>query len=416
MKSFKFNTFFKYSKKHFIEVNKNSDFFKQSYTTEMQFRKHSDKFRCFRVMDNNGEILNPLFENIPKEKALKIFKTMVQIHESDTRLNMAQREGKISFYMTCTGEEAATTASTAALDDSDIIYPQYREAACLLYRGITIQELVDQLVSNERDLGKGRQMPVHYGFKKVNYQTVSSPLCTQVPQASGAGYHLRVQNLNKIAVTYFGEGAASEGDFHSALNFASTLNSQTLFICRNNMYAISTPVDDQYNGDGIAARGLGYGINTLRVDGNDVFAVYNGVKLAREYIVKEKAPVLLEIMSYRGGDHSTSDFSKMYRDDEEMKKWNEYIKNIGDPIKRFFDYLLKKKWIDETEYKGIQDKCREEVRESLKNSLKEKKPSVDSLFDDVYENLTPNLIEQKKQLKVHLEKYKDLYDLDKYSN
>jgi len=416
MRSMKLTSFFKNSKKFFSEKNYNSEFYKHYFSTDCTFRKSEEKFKCFRVMDLAGNIINQKFENLDKEKALKIFKTMVQIHEADIRLNMAQREGKISFYMTCTGEEASTTASFAALDDNDVIFPQYREAAGLLYRGITMQELVHQLASNNLDVGKGRQMPVHYGWKKVNYQTVSSPLSTQVPQASGAGYFLRTKNSNNVAVTYFGEGAASEGDFHPALNFASTLKSQTLFLCRNNMYAISTPVDDQYRGDGIAARGPAYGINTIRVDGNDVFAVYNGVKLAREYIIENKAPAMVEIMSYRGGDHSTSDFSKMYRDDIEMQKWNEYIKNIGDPILRFYNYLLKKNWIKEVEYNGVLDSAREEVRESLKNALKVKKPTIDSLFEDVYENLTPNLIEQKAHLKAHLEKYKDFYELDKYAS
>jgi 2-oxoisovalerate dehydrogenase E1 component alpha subunit len=152
-------------------------------------------------------------------------------------------------------------------------------------------------------------MPVHYGSQDLNICTVSSPLCTQLPQASGAGYKYRINGENKIAVTYFGEGAASEGDFHPALNFASTLRCQTLFYCRNNMYAISTPIDDQYAGDGIAVRGMSYGMPTIRVDGNDIFAIYHATQKAREIILREKRPCLIEAMSYRVGDHSTSDFS-----------------------------------------------------------------------------------------------------------
>jgi len=141
------------------------------------------------------------------------------------------------------------------------------------------------MVGNHLDLGEGKQMPVHYGSQEHNVCTVSSPLCTQLPQASGAGYKYRIKGEDRVAVTYFGEGAASEGDFHPALNFAATLKSQTLFFCRNNMYAISTPIDDQYAGDGIAVRGVGYGIPTIRVDGNDIFAVYAATKKAREMIV-----------------------------------------------------------------------------------------------------------------------------------
>ena len=190
-------------------------------------------------------------------------------------------------------------------------------------------------------------MPIHYGSKDINICTVSSPLCTQVPQASGAGYRYRITNQDKIAMTYFGEGAASEGDFSPAINFASTLRSQTLFFCRNNMYAISTPIDDQYAGDGIAVRGPSYGMHTIRVDGNDIFAVYCATQKAREFIIKEKRPVLLEAISYRVGDHSTSDFSQRYRDEKEMKKWNDLLAKFGNPIERFEKYLLNRGLISE---------------------------------------------------------------------
>lgn len=169
--------------------------------------------------------------------------------------------------------------------------------------------MAHQLTSNIFDLGKGKQMPVHYGSKDLNIVTVSSPLCTQVPQASGAGYQYRIKGEDRIAITYFGEGAASEGDFHSALNFAATLRCQTMFFCRNNMYAISTPIDDQYAGDGIAIRGIAYGMPTIRVDGNDILAIYNACKQAREIIIRDKRPALIEAISYRVGDHSTSDYS-----------------------------------------------------------------------------------------------------------
>jgi 2-oxoisovalerate dehydrogenase E1 component alpha subunit len=155
-----------------------------------------------------------------------------------------------------------------------------------------------------------------------------------LPQASGAGYQYRINGKDRIAVTYFGEGAASEGDFHPALNFASTLRAQTLFYCRNNMYAISTPIDDQYAGDGIAVRGVAYGMPTIRVDGNDIFAIYAATKKAREMIIRDKRPCLIEAISYRVGDHSTSDNSATYRTDEEMKKWKSTIDNFGNPIYR----------------------------------------------------------------------------------
>lgn len=392
------------------------DFFTQKFTEEFSIIRPTEKIKCFRVMDENGKVIAPKYDNLNKDLSLKILSKMIQINECDQRFNMAQREGKISFYMTCIGEEGSTVGSAAALSNEDLIYPQYREAAVLLWRGFTIQQMAHQLTANCNDLGKGRQMPVHYGSRELNYQTVSSPLCTQVPQASGAGYHFRVKGLNKICVTYFGEGAASEGDFHSALNFASTLRSQTLFFCRNNMYAISTPIDDQYSGDGIAARGIAYGIPTIRVDGNDVLAVYNSVKQARDLILKEKKPVVIEAMSYRGGDHSTSDSSKAYRNESEMQKWHEYLKKIGNPITRFFNYMKERDWITEKELDEMKEQTKEEVRQSLKNAFACKKPSLDSMFEDVYENLPNNLVEQKESLKSHILKYQDAYHLDSYAD
>jgi 2-oxoisovalerate dehydrogenase E1 component alpha subunit len=182
------------------------------------------------------------------------------------------------------------------------------------------------------------------------------------------------------------------------------------------MYAISTPIDEQYRGDGIAIRGIAYDIHTLRVDGNDVFAVYNAVKEARELIVTKNRPVLIESMSYREGDHSTSDFSKMYRNEQEMQKWKEYLISLGNPIDRFYRYLENKNWITENERNDIITDAKEQVREALKNALKGKKPSFDSLFTDVYEDLTPNLIEQKEYLKQHVAKYPEVYQLDKFTD
>ena len=205
-------------------------------------------------------------------------------------------------------------------------------------------------------------MPIHYGSKDINICTVSSPLCTQVPQASGAGYHYRVNGDDRIAMTYFGEGAASEGDFHAALNFASTLRSQTLFYCRNNMYAISTPIDDQYAGDGIAVRGISYGMHTIRVDGNDLFAIYHATEEARKLIIKEKKPVLIEAISYRVGDHSTSDFSQRYRDETEMKKWKDLLAKFSSPIERFEKYLMGRGLIDAERSKKLRKDAVDQVR------------------------------------------------------
>lgn len=390
------------------------NFYDIPFSTEMKFIKNYDKINAFRVMDEDGKIINKKYENIEKDKLLKIFNTMVTNSEADKIFNMAQRQNRISFYMTSNGEEASTVGAVAGIEDHDLVYPQYREQGALIYRGYTIKEMANQLKGNHYDVGKGRQMPVHYGSNKLNYVTVSSPLGTQIPQASGTGYKFRINKENRISLAFFGDGAASEGDFHSAMNFAATLKCQTMFFCRNNMFAISTPVDEQFAGDGIAARGVAYGMNTIRVDGNDLFAVYNAVKSARERIIKEKGPVLIEAISYRGGDHSTSDFSKLYRDEKEMKKVQDLIKKLADPITRLKNYLENKKWIEADYIEKIREKLVVEIRDALKEATAEPYPPIDEMFNDVYYEMPKHLKEQREEMYHHLEKYGEHYNLNEF--
>lgn len=391
-----------------------TNFYDIPFNSNLNFVHDNKKIEAFRVMDENGKIINKKYENIDKEKLLRIFHAMVTNSEADKIFNQAQRQNRISFYMTSNGEEAQTVGASAAIEDHDLIYPQYREQGALIYRGYTIREMANQLKGNHFDVGKGRQMPVHYGSKKLNYVTVSSPLGTQIPQASGSGYKFRINKENRIALTFFGDGAASEGDFHSAMNFAATLRSQTLFFCRNNMFAISTPVDEQFAGDGIAARGVAYGMHTIRVDGNDLFAVYNAVKEARKLIIKEQKPVLVEAISYRGGDHSTSDFSKLYRTDEEMKKVEALMKKLSDPITRLKNYLEDKKWISEDFIEKTREKLVDEIRDALKTSSAEPFPSMDEMFNDVYHEIPQHLKEQKAEMYKHLETYGEHYNLEQF--
>ncbi len=188
-------------------------------------------FPIFHIMDLDGNIVNKdayksVRESLSNETLVHMYKTMIRLETMDTILYNAQRQGRVSFYMTNYGEEAVQIGSAAALKDTDEIFAQYREAGVLMYRGFTLEEFMNQCFSTSKDYGKGRQMPVHYGSQKLRVQTISSPLATQIPQASGAGYSIRLDKREDVAICYFGEGAASEGDFHSALNFAAVLKSQ----------------------------------------------------------------------------------------------------------------------------------------------------------------------------------------------
>ncbi|ORY00138.1 Dehydrogenase, E1 component [Basidiobolus meristosporus CBS 931.73] len=322
----------------------------------------------------------------------------------DLILYEAQRQGRISFYMTSYGEEAYI-GSAAGLSSEDIVFGQYRESGVLLYRGFTMDEFMNQCYSNELDYGKGRQMPVHYGSTKHNFHTISSPLGTQIPHAAGAAYTLKMEGKKNCVMCYFGDGAASEGDFHAALNMAATMKCPVIFFCRNNGFAISTPTSDQYRGDGIASRGIGYGIDTIRVDGNDVWAVYNATKEARRLATEEHRPVLIEAMTYRIGHHSTSDDSSAYRSKKEVEDWE----RTDNPLVRMRKYLENKGWWNGEKEKSFRSDIRIKLLKSFTNAEKAKKPAVKEMFEDVYDQLTPNLIEQKAELEGILKKYPEYY-------
>ncbi|KAJ3346346.1 hypothetical protein HDU83_003156 [Entophlyctis luteolus] len=379
----------------------------------MSFVSEYPTIPTYRVLGTDGvpvqdaEVPNEL----SKDVCLRIYRTMLSLNQMDMILYEAQRQGRISFYMTNYGEEATHLGSAAALTNDDVIFGQYREAGVFLYRGFSIQQCMHQCYGNERDLGKGRQMPVHYGSRALNIQTISSPLGTQLPQAAGAAYALKREQKDACVICFFGEGAASEGDFHAALNMAATTESPVIFFCRNNGYAISTPAREQYRGDGIASRGHGYGIHTIRVDGNDVLAVYNAVKEARRIAIDEHKPVLIEALTYRVGHHSTSDDSSAYRSKKEVSEW---IAQDA-PIARFRKYLEWNKWWSEEQEQSYRKEARAEVLEAFANAEKLKKPAISNLFTDVYDEIPWNIAEQKEKLAALMKKYPSHFDTSKHA-
>lgn len=215
-----------------------------------------------------------------------------------------------------------------------------------------------------------------------------------------------------IGVAYFGEGAASEGDFHAALNMAATQDCPIIFICRNNGFAISTPASEQYRGDGISSRGAGYGIETLRIDGTDIFAVYEATKLARQKALEGGGrPILLEFMSYRISHHSTSDDSTAYRSRDEVSHWQSAPRN---PIARLKRWLEHKGLWSEEEDKAIRAQIRKDIIKELTAAEKERKPALSAVFDDVYAELTEEQKEQKEELRRMMTKYPEEYDFDEH--
>jgi 2-oxoisovalerate dehydrogenase E1 component alpha subunit len=346
------------------------------------------------------------YADVPTRNTLyRALRQMIRLKEMDHILLNAQRQGRISFYMTCRGEEAIHMGSASALDLQDPVFAQYREQGILMWRGFTLEQFTNQCFSNDQDLGKGRQMPVHYGSRALNYQTVSSPLGTQLPQAVGAAYRLKLAGRPNVAVCYFGDGCASTTDFHSALNFAATLEAPVLFVCRNNGYAISTPTRDQYRGDGIVCRAPGYGMAAIRVDGNDVFAVHAAVREARRYALERSAPVLVEAMTYRLGHHSTSDDSTRYRNVAQVAD----VANRHDPIARLGQFLERYDWLGQEEEASMHDEERVAVLKAIEQAERRPPPPLDALFEDVYHDMPRSLAEQQTQLREHVAKYPKMY-------
>ncbi|KAF2901018.1 hypothetical protein ILUMI_05158 [Ignelater luminosus] len=385
---------------------------KAEWTQKLEFTgTHSySPLPIYQVLDQQGQIIDASEDPKLNSNILeKMYKDMTLLNVLDKILYESQRQGRISFYMTNYGEEAAHIGSAAALTTNDVVYGQYREVGVLLWRGFTLPELMNQCYGNAEDKGKGRQMPVHYGSKNLNFVTISSPLTTQMPQAAGAAYALK--GKNRVVICYFGEGAASEGDAHAALNFAATLDCPVIFFCRNNGYAISTPANEQYRGDGIGGRGPGYGINTLRVDGNDPLAVYNATRKAKEYAITESKPVLIEAMTYRVGHHSTSDDSSAYRSKEEVDHWS----TNQNPVNRFRMYLQNNNlWNDELEKKWLAE-ARKNVISAFEEAEKRPKPNWSEMFKDVYETMPDYLVKQMESMQKHVEQYKEHYPVKNYS-
>lgn len=372
----------------------------------------------YRVVDQHGEVVDESFKpDISDEEVIRLYRDMVFISIMDLIMFDAQRQGRLSFYMVSAGEEAVSVGSSSVLDREDVMFCQYREQGVFKERGFTAKDFMSQLFGNIRDPSRGRSMPVHYGSKELHIHSISSPLATQLPQASGAAYALKMQRLQdpnakaRVVAAYFGEGAASEGDFHAALNIAATRACPVIFICRNNGYAISTPTLDQYRGDGIASRGIGYGIDTIRVDGNDIWAVREATKKAREMALEDGGkPILIEAMTYRVSHHSTSDDSFAYRARVEVEDW----KRRDNPITRLRKWMEAKGIWDEAKEKEARSDLRKEILKAFSEAEREKKPPIRGMFEDVYEELTDDLKAQMAELSEMLDKYPEEYDVTEY--
>jgi 2-oxoisovalerate dehydrogenase E1 component alpha subunit len=346
-----------------------------------------------RVLDDEGKVLpGAKVPDVADELLLKIFDCMMLVRVMDDRMMRLQRQGRLGFYMKAIGEEASHFA-VAALRPSDWVFPSYREQGAWFWRGYTVPMFIDQLFGNVDDPIKGRQMPVHHSASWLNLVSISSPVGTQIPQAVGAAYAAKVLGKDDVAMVYFGEGTSSTGEFHVGMNFAGVWKAPCVFVCRNNGWAISVPLEKQTAAKTFASKAVGYGMPGIRVDGNDILAV---LQVATEAIERARAgdgPTLIEALTYRVQGHSSSDDPSVYRDPKEPEIWER-----KDPLKRMRGYMKTRGLWSEQLESETSERHNQAITDALAAADGKAAPAVESIFDDVYEQLPWNLREQRAYL------------------
>jgi 2-oxoisovalerate dehydrogenase E1 component alpha subunit len=350
-----------------------------------------------RVLGEDHSAVGPWDPKLDPETLRKILKDMVTVRIFDDRMYRAQRQGKTSFYMKCTGEEAIAVAAAAALAQDDMHFPTYRQQGLLIARGYPLTEMMNQIYSNRGDKLHGRQLPIMYSDRAHGFFSISGNLATQFPQAVGWAMGAAIKGDSRIAMGWVGDGATAEGDFHSAMTFAAVYNVPVVLATVNNQWAISS-----FSGIAgaeratFAQRAVGYGMAGMRVDGNDALAVYAAVKWAADRARSNGGPTLIEFFTYRAEGHSTSDDPSGYRPTNEARAWP-----LGDPIERLKAHLLAIDEWDEERHSAMTAQCDAAVRAAQKESEKvgilpdQGKENVGSMFEDVYADLPWHLAEQR---------------------
>lgn len=354
------------------------------------------------VLDHNHQAVGPWNPELDAERLREGLKHMVLTRIYDERMLKLQRQGKMSFYMKSTGEEAVAVAGAMALEDTDMVFPSYRQQGILFARGRDIVDMMCHCISNSRDNLKGRQLPVHYTWAEGKFFTISGNLGTQFPQAVGYAMACAYKGEDEVAASWIGDGTTAEGDFHSALTLASTYRAPVILNVVNNQWAIST-YQAIAKGDSptFAAKGLGYGLASLRVDGNDFLAVYAATKWARERAKTGAGATLIELFTYRGAAHSTSDDPSKYRPKEEHEAWP-----LGDPVERLKQHLIGLGEWDEARHEALEKDMTELVVKSYKEAESYGTlhdgplAPTHTIFEDVYEEQDWRLRRQRQELGV----------------
>jgi 2-oxoisovalerate dehydrogenase E1 component alpha subunit len=357
-------------------------------------------YTLVRVLDDQGGAVGPWAPQLDAQQLRLGLRAMMKTRAFDARMFIAQRQKKVSFYMQCLGEEAVACAHALALQGGDMCFPTYRQQGLLLARDdISMVELMCQLLSNARDPLKGRQLPVMYSYKRAGFFSISGNLATQTIQAVGWAMASAIKGDTRIASAWIGDGATAEADFHTALTFAHVYRAPVILNVVNNQWAIST-FQAIAGGEAttFAARGVGCGIASLRVDGNDFLAVYAASAWAAERARSNLGPTLIEWVSYRAGAHSTSDDPSRYRPADDWQRFP-----LGDPIARLKQHLIGLGVWSDQEHEATQKELDAQVSAALKEAasygslLDGHIPPLSTMFEDVYKDMPAHLQEQMRQ-------------------
>jgi 2-oxoisovalerate dehydrogenase E1 component alpha subunit len=354
-----------------------------------------------RVLDDDGRAVGPWAPQLDAAQLRAGLRAMLVTRIFDARMLIAQRQKKLSFYMQCLGEEAIAVAHSMALRDGDMCFPTYRQQGLLIARGVPLVEMICQLLSNEADPLKGRQLPVMYSRRASGFFSISGNLATQFVQAVGWAMASAIKGDTKIASGWIGDGSTAEPDFHNAITFAHVYRAPVILNVVNNQWAIST-FQAIAGGERatFASRGVGAGIASLRVDGNDFLAVYAASQWAAERARHNLGPTLIEWVTYRAGAHSTSDDPSKYRPADDWQRFP-----LGDPVARLERHLEALGEWSAQQGEQLRKEIEIEVIAAQKEAerhgtlLDGRVPPVDTIFEDVYAQMPAHLRRQREQLR-----------------
>lgn len=356
-------------------------------------------YDLIRTLDDAGAPVGEWCPDVSHDRLLEALKAMVLNRVFDDRLFKLQRQGKTSFYMKCRGEEALGIVPSLALGSNDMCFPTYRLVGWLLARNYPLVDLVNQIFNNAADPLKGKQLPILYSARAYGFYSLSGNVGSRFGHAVGWAMAKAYRGASDVAIGYIGEGTTAEGDFHEALTFASVYRAPVILCVTNNQWAISSFSGIAGGSETtFAAKALGYGIPGLRVDGNDVLAVWSATQWAAERARAGLGATLIEFFTYRAEGHSTSDDPSKYRPKQEADFWP-----YGDPIIRLKEHLISRGDWDEKRHETLEAELKKSVVLAVKQAeaigtLGESKPSVKEMFDGVFEELDWRLLEQRGEI------------------